>query len=106
MHRDLLGLTKGDPEVDHINHDRLDNRRSNLRVVTRSQNAQNGSAHKDSMYSKHRGVTYCIRHRHWIASAMCEGKKYRATFKTEQEAADAAARYREQHMPYSEEASA
>ena len=42
LHREVLGLTPGDGlETDHRNGDRLDNRRSNLRVATRAQNAQN-----------------------------------------------------------------
>jgi hypothetical protein len=42
MHRAILGLTPGDgKEIDHKNRDTLDNRRSNLRIVTRSQNSQN-----------------------------------------------------------------
>lgn len=42
MHRLIMGLKLGDGlEVDHINHDTLDNRRSNLRVVTHAQNALN-----------------------------------------------------------------
>jgi endogenous inhibitor of DNA gyrase (YacG/DUF329 family) len=42
MHRVILGLGafKGD-DVDHINHESLDNRRSNLRVVSRSVNVKN-----------------------------------------------------------------
>lgn len=38
MHREILGT---DRFVDHINHNTLDNRKCNLRVVTKSQNAMN-----------------------------------------------------------------
>jgi hypothetical protein len=42
MHRQVLGLLPGDGfEADHINHDTLDNQRSNLRRATKSQNHQN-----------------------------------------------------------------
>lgn len=35
-------------EVDHINHDKLDNRRANLRIVTRSQNCANRRLFKNA----------------------------------------------------------
>lgn len=38
MHREILGT---DQFVDHINHNTLDNRKCNLRIVTKSQNAMN-----------------------------------------------------------------
>lgn len=42
IHRWILGLEKGDGKiVDHINGNRLDNRRENLRLVTKSLNALN-----------------------------------------------------------------
>ena len=42
LHRHLLGLGKGRvPEVDHVDRNPLNNCRSNLRLVTRSQNILN-----------------------------------------------------------------
>jgi hypothetical protein len=42
LHRWILGLTTGDGRIaDHINRDKLDNRRQNLRVVTPAQSNLN-----------------------------------------------------------------
>lgn len=42
MHREVLGLARSDPrDVDHINHNSLDNRRENLRACSRSVNIKN-----------------------------------------------------------------
>jgi hypothetical protein len=40
LHRLIMDAPQG-LEVDHINHDKLDNRRSNLRIVTHKKNTQN-----------------------------------------------------------------
>lgn len=56
MHRQILGQPK--LMTDHINHDKLDNRRCNLRVVTREQNMMNRVNHKRTIAKgvrKHHG---------------------------------------------------
>lgn len=40
LHRVVMGATRG-TDIDHINHEKLDCRRSNLRPATKSQNMQN-----------------------------------------------------------------
>jgi len=42
MSRKIMGLKHGNKmQVDHINHDTLDNRKENLRIVTNRENCQN-----------------------------------------------------------------
>lgn len=41
LHRVIMGDIPAGMEIDHINRNTLDNRRDNLRIVTRSQNLQN-----------------------------------------------------------------
>lgn len=67
MHRAIMGLKTGDPrEVDHINRDRLDNRRSNLRIVTKRQQMQNQPAQRGST-SQFRGVSFHAASGKWQA---------------------------------------
>lgn len=59
---DVLGVKRWELRdkglvVDHINHDTLDNRRENLRLVTRSQNGFNQKPQKNTS-SKYKGVTW------------------------------------------------
>jgi hypothetical protein len=56
MHRLILGITDSpEIEVDHIYHNKLDNRRSKIRVCTRSQNRRNSRKVKEGS-SKFKGV--------------------------------------------------
>ena len=49
MSRVIMGVNPGDSRVvDHINHNSLDNRRENLRIVTVTQNNMNVRGHRDS----------------------------------------------------------
>lgn len=54
LHRFLLGAKKGE-YVDHINHNTLDNQRSNLRITTNGANLRNGRLRVNNT-SGHRGV--------------------------------------------------
>ena len=54
MHRVVMDAPKG-MDVDHINGDRLDNRKENLRICTRAQNSQNKKLRRDSQ-SGYKGV--------------------------------------------------
>jgi hypothetical protein len=113
MHRLVLGLSntpgagRGSgtvrPQCDHINQDKLDNRRENLRVVTNQQNHQNRQiCHgKTSIY---RGVYLNKRQGKWCARAKADGKTYwGGYYDSELEAATAAFLLRQRLMPYSVE---
>ena len=87
MHRWLM---KPPPEldVDHINGSKLDNRRANLRVCTRSQNLMNKGRRRDST-SPYKGVTLMPSGR-WRAVVGCDGFRHHiGTFDTPEEAARA-----------------
>lgn len=77
MHR-LIMQPPNDMVVDHINHDPLDNRRENLRIVTQSVNMRN-------MTNQGKGYWYSKPIRRWVVDV---NHKYRGTFITEAEAAD------------------
>lgn len=100
MHREVMGMTRGDElTVDHINRDRLDNRRANLRLATQAENAQNQGSRGGS--SQHRGVSLCRRSGRWVAHTSLGGTyRFLGRFDTEQEAADVAAAFRAEHMPF------
>lgn len=90
MHRLILGLERGDPrEGDHIHHNKTDNRRAELRVVTKQQNKFN-SLPKRTSGTKSKGVTYSKAERGYIAQISKDGRYKRlGLFESEAEAAAA-----------------
>ena len=55
MHRFIMGVEDSKVHVDHINHDTLDNRKSNLRLCTHVENMRNRKIQKGGS-SKYKGV--------------------------------------------------
>ncbi|KKQ99150.1 MAG: Bacteriophage protein [Candidatus Woesebacteria bacterium GW2011_GWB1_39_12] len=66
MHRLILDLKKGN-YVDHIDHDGLNNQKSNLRIVSNKQNCLNRNKQIGDYTSKFRGVCFNKNHKKWHA---------------------------------------
>lgn len=73
--RRLLAECSGEVVVDHINGDGLDNRRCNLRICTRAQNAANRRKQKGCS-SKYKGVTWLPDKGKWQAYIKTGGRSY------------------------------
>jgi hypothetical protein len=95
MHRDILPAPPG-KEVDHINGNRLDNRRCNLRLATRTQNCFNRGPARNSA-TGYKGVSVRREDGLYVAYFKMERhRSYLGSYKTAEEAAkayDCAARY-------------
>lgn len=85
MHRLIVGAL---PEqiVDHINGNRLDNRRSNLRNATHAQNLHNSRPRGQSQF---KGVAFDKTNRRWKFNVQHNGKRHQGYRATEIEAAQA-----------------
>jgi len=90
LHRFILRLGPGDPEVDHINDNGLDCRKENMRPATRSENSMNKRKWAGNYSSKYKGVTWDKARRRWIAQIGIYGKhKFLGRFVNEEDAARA-----------------
>lgn len=89
LHRLLMGNVQKGMVVDHIDGDGLDNRRSNLRVCTVSQNSMNSHTNKSGS-SKYKGVSFIGAKLRFRATILKDGKsKHLGLFNNEVDAAEA-----------------
>lgn len=97
MHRVVLGLSARDERIgDHINGDKLDNRRCNLRVISKRLNAQNVRPHRDGR-SGIRGAHWNKQQQKWHAKVRVSGTTYYfGSFDTAQDAGAVAATKRQE----------
>jgi hypothetical protein len=72
LHQLILPAPEGF-EIDHINNNGLDNRRSNLRIVTHQQN-QNNMPKKRNSSSKYYGVYFDKDRKNWVVCTNYNGK--------------------------------
>ena len=76
LHRLILNLSyKDGAEVDHINRNKLDNRKSNLRLCTTTQNCANRQRRRDNI-SGYKGVRWNVPAKKWQARIQCKGVSY------------------------------
>lgn len=94
FHTEIMKTPKG-LEVDHINGDGLDNRKSNLRVVSHLINQNNFVKRPErNGKSKYRYVNWCKTRKIWRVQVRYNGKaKTLGSFKCQIEAAHAANNY-------------
>jgi hypothetical protein len=74
MHRLITGAPKG-KEVDHDDHDGLNNSRENLKVCTRKENANNRQGANRNSRSGHKGVYWHKGTSRYRAMAVVDGKR-------------------------------
>jgi hypothetical protein len=103
LHR-LISDAPGGLDVDHINGNKLDNRKCNLRLVTRGQNNQNQKISRSNTKSNVRGVAWFSRDKKWRAYVNFNGKQiHLGYFDTKEAAAISASKARKVLMPFSNE---
>ena len=97
MHRAVIDAPEG-LFVDHINHNGLDNRKRNLRIVTTQQNIWNTRGRDNNISSKYKGVSWHKNKQKWEARIRIDNKpKYLGYFDDEKEAAEAYDRTAKKH---------
>lgn len=87
MHRLILGAVDPKIQVDHINQDKLDNQKSNLRFATNNQNCKNSTMQKRNT-TGYKGVFLDRRNGVFYSHINVDGEaRHLGRFKTKEEAA-------------------
>lgn len=105
LHRWIMESPKG-LEVDHINHDTLDNTIENLRILTTAENQQNRKGAPSNSTSVVRGVHWHKHSESWTVQVIVSGKKMSFGYYRDKNIAEKVAiEMRRKYMPFSEDAS-
>lgn len=73
MHRIVMNVTDKKIKIDHIKHNKTDNRKSQLRIVSNAQNSMNSVMHKNNS-SGVKGVRWHKKYACWEAFITIDGK--------------------------------
>lgn len=100
LHRFIMDNPKG-MVIDHINHDTLNNRRSNLRAVTHAENLQNRQKASKNSKTGILGVSFHKASKRWQAKLIINKETVFFEFYDDiKEAEKAIIEARKQYMPY------
>lgn len=104
LHREIMDAASWVVLVDHRNGDTLDNRRENLRCVSRSGNGQNRVKLVATNTSGFRGVSWDKSKSRWVAQAVVNQRPhFIGRFVRKEDAAAAVQAWRQKYMPLSEQ---
>lgn len=74
MHR-VIANVREDQQVDHVNRDKLDNRRSNLRAASEAENRRNMPARSDNK-SGYKGIHWDNNRKKYVVQICVNGRGY------------------------------
>ena len=102
----MTGVMPGsEDEIDHINHNKSDNRWSNLRLTTKIENDRNRSGPQANSNTGYRGVSFNKKSRKYEAYLHYDGKQKRlGWFDTAEDADEIVSLARAMTMPTSKDA--
>lgn len=80
LHRFLMGVTDPEIDVDHEDHDTLNNREYNLRVTEAIHNTKNRKGKNKNNKSGYRNVCWLKSYNQWCVQLMINGKNTRLGF--------------------------
>lgn len=102
LHRFLVGASDNE-DVDHKNHNKLDNRKTNIRKVTHAENHQNREKAQSNSHTGIRGVGWHKHSQKYFARIKVNRKSISlGYFDDIKEAEEAIVEARKKYMPYSE----
>lgn len=80
LHRLLLGVTDPDIEVDHINGDRMNNTRTNIKLADRKVNQNNRKTNSNNKTTGINGICDDVKEHRYRVSWMAQGKLKKKSF--------------------------